>query len=76
MVLSTYQAAVECRGTFGPRKTCETILDDMKITQATEIFGPKSDPAAQVTLPAILEASKISCCKSCAILALTYIHGS
>lgn len=43
MVLSAYQAAVECRGTFEPRESCATILDDMEVTQTAEIFGPGSD---------------------------------
>lgn len=58
MVLSAYQAAVECRGTFEPRESCATILDDMEVTQTAEIFGPGSDPAAKVKLPAVIEASK------------------
>ncbi|KAF6224507.1 hypothetical protein HO133_011084 [Letharia lupina] len=56
MFLSAYQAAVECRGTFGPRKSCVTILDDMEVTQTTEVFGSRTDPAAKVRLPAIVEA--------------------
>ncbi|CAD6578702.1 MAG: hypothetical protein ASARMPRED_008809 [Alectoria sarmentosa] len=56
MVLGAYQAAVECRGTFEPRKSCVTILDDVEVTQAIEIFGPTSDPAAKVKLPAVVKA--------------------
>ena len=59
MVLSVYQAAVECHGTFEPRESCATILDDMEVTRATEVFGVRSDPATTVGLPAVVEASKM-----------------
>ncbi|KAM0799859.1 hypothetical protein BDR22DRAFT_822223 [Usnea florida] len=42
---------VECRGTFGPRETCATIIDDMEVSKVSETFGPKSEPTPQVTLP-------------------------
>ena len=58
MVLSDYQAAVECRGVFGPRETCATIIDDMEVSKVSETFGPKGEPAPQVTLPVSIESSK------------------
>ena len=58
MVLGDYQAAVECRGTFEPQVSCASILDDMEVTQVSETFGPKSDPAPQVTLPMSIKSSK------------------
>ena len=58
MVLGGYQAAVECRGVFKPRVSCATIIDDMEVTQISETFGPKSEPAPQVTLPVTIESSK------------------
>lgn len=73
MVLSAYQGAVECRGTFEPRESCVTILDDMEVTPKTEIFGPTSDPAAKVKLPAVIEASKMLCCSSSALPVCAYI---
>ncbi len=57
MVLSTYEAAVECRGTFAPRSSCATIIDDMEKSQRSETFGPKADPPHQVTLPVVLKSS-------------------
>ena len=58
MVLGDYQAAVECRGVFKPRISCATIIDDMEVTRMSETFGPKSEPAPQVTLPLSIESSK------------------
>ena len=58
MILAAYQAAVECRGTFAPRESCSTIMDDMETTQVSETFAPSDDPAAQVPLPVVMKASK------------------
>ena len=58
MVLGDYQAAVECRGVFGPRETCSTIIDDMEVSKVSETFGPKGEPAPQVTLPVSIKSSK------------------
>ena len=68
MILAAYQADVECRGTFAPRESCSTIMDNMETTQVSEIFAPSDDPAAQIPLPVILKASKQHFCHSCAIL--------
>lgn len=76
MVLSTYQKAVECRGTFEPRMSCASILDDMEATQAIEVFGPQSDPATTVGLPAVVEASKMFFGSSSVITAFANIDGS
>ena len=74
MILGSYQASCECRGTFEHRRSCVTILDDMEVTQSTEIFGPGSDPAAQVKLPAVVKASKMFSCFFCGIAARAYIN--
>lgn len=58
MVLAGYQAAVECRGTFRPRESCSTIMDDMETARDSETFGPNGDPATQVPLPMIMRASE------------------
>ena len=76
MVLSSYQTAVQCRGTFENDRTSASIFDDMEVTQATQIFGPISDPAAEVTLPAVVSASKIFLCKACAITVVAHIDCS
>ena len=60
MVISSYQADVECRGVFTPRRSCASILDDMEATQVSQTFGPGTDPTAQVKLPAVIQASKPS----------------
>ena len=73
MVLAAYQAAVECRGSFGPRESCSTIMDDMETTQDSETFGPRGDPAAQIPLPMIMSASKQYFRHYCAVLAVTYV---
>ena len=73
MVLSAYHAVVECRGSFEPRESCATILDEMEVTQTTEIFGPGSDPTAQIKLPAVIEASKMLCCSSSALPVYAHI---
>lgn len=59
MILSTYQAAVECRGAFAPRDTCFSIMDDMRAGRVSQTFAPRNDPAAQVRLPAIIPASML-----------------
>ena len=59
MVLGAYQAAVECRGTFGPRQSCASILDDMEATAKLETFGLTRDPAVNFTLPVVLKASML-----------------
>ena len=58
MILAAYQADVECRGTFGPRGSCSTIMDDMETTRESETFAPSDDPAAQIPLPVVMKASK------------------
>ena len=58
MTLAAYQAAVECRGTFGPRQSSSTIIDDMETSQVSETFAPSDDPAAQVPLPVVMRARK------------------
>lgn len=59
MVLSTYQATVECRGAFAPRETCFSIMEDMQASRTAQTFAPRNDPAAQVRLPAIIPASML-----------------
>lgn len=67
MVLGAYQAAVECRGIFEARESCSTILDDMEVSRTMQVFGPRSDPAAKVRLPALVASSKTSVFDYCAI---------
>ena len=62
MVLGAYQGAVECRGTFEARLSCATILDDMEASRTVQVFGPISDPAAKVRLPALVASSKTFVC--------------
>ena len=73
MVLGHYQAAVECRGSFKPRISCATIIDDMEVTRISETFGPKSEPAPQVILPVSIESSKSLLFKSDTFSAPKYV---
>ena len=72
MVLSDYQAAVECRGMFEPRISCASIMDDKEVTQVSETFGPKSNPAPQVTLPMSIKSSRFLRFKSYTFSAPNY----
>ena len=73
MILAAYQAAVECRGTFAPRESCSTIMDDMETTQESVTFAPSGDPAAQVPLPVVMRASKQYLRHYCAILGCYFV---
>ena len=75
MILAAYQAAVECRGTFGPRASCSTIMDDMETSHMSQTFAPSDDPAVQVPLPVVMRASKQHFDHYGAILANAYMSG-
>ncbi len=37
---------------------CQAVLDAMKITSQTQVFGPASDPLAEVTTPTFVAAGE------------------
>ena len=60
LILGTYDRAVECRGTFAEWKSCTNVVADMPASTETLVFGPETDPGAQVLLPHFIESSKPS----------------
>ena len=60
LVLGTYNPAVECRGAFPEWKSCLSVLPEMPASTETLVFGPETDPGAQVQLPHFIESGKPS----------------
>ena len=60
VVLSTFDPAnVNCGGSLGSTPNYwEEVIGGMKATTEPQVFGPKSDPAAKVVLPAQVVSSK------------------
>ena len=60
LILGTYEADVDCRGTFAGWKSCKNVLSGMPVSTETLVFGPEADPGAQVILPHFIESGKPS----------------
>ena len=50
---------IQCRGRFSPITSCEDVLEDMPVTSEVEVFGPPTDPSAQVWVPQVVQSGKL-----------------
>lgn len=60
LVLGTYDRPVECRGAFPIWRSCTNVVAEMPASTETLVFGPETDPSAQVLLPHFIESGKPS----------------
>lgn len=58
LVMGVYKPQVLCRGVFPSEASCRDIIYGMPASTTTQIFGPKSDPAASVKIPHTLGSGK------------------
>lgn len=58
MIVGAYEPNVQCRGAFPTWQSCRDVLNDMPADTKYEVFGPATDPDAEVHLPQQVESSK------------------
>ena len=62
LILSEYAPKARCRqeGTIPPDYItyCQAVIGAMLTTRRTEVFGPASDPASEITTPTFIQAGE------------------